>query len=45
LHDAEILGRIGRHPLAAILDLLAPVLAQQGVTLPDLSLPDRRYFA
>jgi hypothetical protein len=39
LHDAEILGPIGRHPLTAILDLLAPALAQQGVTLPDLRLP------
>src|ERR1035441_1951312 len=39
LHDAEILGRLDRHPLPAILDLLAPALAQQGVTLPDLRLP------
>jgi hypothetical protein len=45
LHDAELLGRIGRHGLAAIVDLLAPVLAQQGVALPDPSLPDRLYFA
>ena len=45
LHDAEILGRIGRHPLTAILDLLAPALAQQGISLPDPSLPDSLYFA
>ena len=45
LHDAEILGRIGRHRLTAILDLLAPALAQQGISLPDPSLPDSLYFA
>ncbi len=45
LHDAELLGRLGRPALAAILDLLAPVLAQQGIALPDPSLPDQLYFA
>src|ERR1035441_6037365 len=45
LDDGRLLGRIGRSPLAAILDLLAPVLAQQGITLPDPSLPDTLYFA
>jgi len=45
LQDAELLGRIGRNPLAAILDLLAPVLAEQGIALPDPHLPDTRYFA
>jgi hypothetical protein len=44
LQDAEILGRIGREPLVAIVDLLAPVLAEQGIALPDPSLPDTRYF-
>ena len=44
LDDAELLGRIGRYPLAAVLDLLAPVLAQQDLTLPDPGLPDARYF-
>jgi DNA-directed RNA polymerase specialized sigma24 family protein len=45
LQDAELLGRIGRNPLAAILDLLAPALAEQDISLPDPRLPDTRYFA
>ena len=45
LQDAELLGRIGRNALAVILDSLAPVLAEQGITLPDPRLPDARYFA
>ena len=45
LQDAEILGRIGRNPLAAIVDLITPVLAEQGIALPDPGLPDTRYFA
>ena len=44
-HDAELLGRIGRSPLASTLDMLAPFLAQQKMSLPDPSLPDPRYFA
>jgi hypothetical protein len=45
LEDAELLGRIGRKPLAGILDLLAPFLARQNLALPDPSLPDHCYFA
>ena len=45
LHDAGLLAGLGRPALAPILDMLAPVLAQQGITLPGPSLPDRRYFA
>jgi hypothetical protein len=45
LHDGELLGRIGRSPLGAIVDILAPFLAEQGITLPDPSLPDTGYFA
>ena len=44
LQDAELLGRIGRNRLAAILDLLASVLAEQDLSLPDPRLPDTRYF-
>jgi hypothetical protein len=44
LQDAELLGRIGRNALAAILDSFAPVLADQGITLPDPRLSDTRYF-
>ena len=39
LQDAEFLGRIGRDALAVVLERLAPVLAQQGLTLPDAGLP------
>ena len=35
LQDAEFLGRIGRDALAVVLERLAPVLARQGVALPD----------
>jgi hypothetical protein len=35
LQDAEFLGRIGRNALAVVLKRLAPVLARQGVVLPD----------
>jgi hypothetical protein len=45
LHDAALLGRLGRSALAAILDMLAPFLAQQNISLPDPSLPDTLYFA
>jgi hypothetical protein len=45
LHDDELLRRVGRKPLTAILDLLAPFLGQEGLALPDSSLPDARYFA
>ena len=44
LEDAGLLGHIGRNRLAAILDLVVPVLAEQGIALPDPRLPDRRYF-
>jgi hypothetical protein len=44
LHDAELLGRLGRQALAAILDLLAPALVRQGIPLPSPSLPDQLYF-
>ena len=44
-HYAELLGRIGRKPLASTLDMLAPFLARQNLSLPDSSLPDARYFA
>src|ERR1035441_4187194 len=44
-HDAELLARIGRGPLAAVLEMLAPALAQQNITLPDPGLPNTRYFA
>ena len=45
LHDGEILGRVGRHAVVAILELLAPVLAEQGIPLPNPGLPDSLYFA
>src|ERR1035437_2727860 len=45
LHDAEILGRVGRQAVVEILDLLAPVLAEQGISLPNPGLPDALYFA
>jgi hypothetical protein len=45
LHDAEILGRVGRQAVVAILELLAPVLAEQGIPLPNPGLPDSLYFA
>ena len=45
LADAELLGRIGRGPLAIILDMLAPFLARQNISLPDPILPDTLYFA
>ena len=45
LHNAEILGRVGRRAVVAILDLLAPVLAEQGIPLPNPGLPDSLYFA
>ena len=44
LPDAEFLGRIGRDALAVVLERLAPVLARQGVALPDAGLPDALYF-
>ena len=44
LHDPEFLGRIGRDALAAVLERLAPVLAQQGVALPDAGLSDAHYY-
>ena len=44
LQDAEFLGRIGRDALALVLERLAPVLARQGVALPDAGLPDALYF-
>ena len=44
LQDAEFLGRIGRDASAVVLERLAPVLAQQGVALPDAGLPDTLYF-
>ncbi len=44
LQDAEFLGRIGRDALAVVLERLAPVLARQGVALPDAGLPDALYF-
>ena len=40
LQDAEFLGRIGRNALVAILDLLAPVLAEQNTLLRELSVPE-----
>ena len=45
LQDAELLGRLGRKPLAAVLDLVAPFFAQQDIALPDSSLPDSLYFS
>lgn len=45
MQDGELLGRIGRSPLGAILGTLAPFLAEQSLTLPDPSLPDALYFA
>lgn len=45
MHDRELLGRIGRSPLGAIVGILAPFLAEQNLTLPDPSLPDTLYFA
>jgi hypothetical protein len=45
LQDGELLGRIGRSPLGAVLATLAPFLAEQGIALPDASLPDILYFA
>jgi hypothetical protein len=44
LEDAELLGRLGRKALAAILKLLAPFLVRQKITLPDPDLRDPRYF-
>jgi hypothetical protein len=44
-HDPELLGRIGRSQLASILDMLSPFLAQQNITLPDITLPETLYFA
>jgi hypothetical protein len=45
LQDRELLGRIGRSPLSAVLAILAPFLAEQEIGLPDASLPDILYFA
>jgi len=45
LQDRELLGRIGRSPLGAVLAILAPFLAEQEIALPDASLPDILYFA
>ena len=33
LEDAEVLGRIGRGPMAGVLQMLAPVVAQEGARL------------
>ena len=44
LQDAEFLGRIGRDALAVALERLSPVLARQGVALPDAGLPNALYF-
>jgi hypothetical protein len=45
LENAEMLGRIGRKALAAVLDMLAPALAKQGITLPDARLAEPVYCA
>jgi hypothetical protein len=45
LRDVEVLGRLGRKPLATVLDLLAPFLARQGIALPDPALSDTEYLA
>ena len=44
LQDAGFRGRIGRDALAVVLERLAPVLARQGVALPDAGLADALYF-
>ena len=45
MQDRELLGRIGRSPLAAVVAILAPFLAEQNIALPDASLSDTLYFA
>jgi len=44
LGDAELLARVGRKRLGAMLKRLAPALAEHGIELPDPELPDARYF-
>jgi hypothetical protein len=43
LQDSEFLDSIRRDSLAVVLERLAPVLARQGVALPDAGLPEVLY--